>query len=161
MTTQPELRILTALRSMKALQGVKPTHVKKLATLATEVRFAKDQIIYREGDLGDTIYFIKDGQVVIEMSVPDVDNPVMMYPVGPGELFGWSALFPTRRKQARARAVIPTQVIAVKVARLRELFLADQGLENAIIRCMTEAIADRMTITRQKLASMVKSGVKV
>ena len=161
MTTQTELRILTALRAMKALHGMETAPLKKLATLATEVKFAKDQIIYHEGDLGDAIYFIKDGQVVIEMRVPDMSNPVTLYTLGPGELFGWSALFPPRRKQARARAVVPTQIIAINAARLREAFRADRGLENAITRCVTEVIADRMSTTRHQLARMVQSGVKV
>jgi CRP-like cAMP-binding protein len=157
MTTQTELRILTTLRSMKALQGMETAHLKKLAALASEVKFAQDQIIYREGDLGDAIYFIIDGQVIIEMTGPEVSNPVPMYPVGPGELFGWSALFPPRRKQARARAVVPTQVIAVNAAHLREAFVADQGLENAIIQRVTEVIAERMASTRLQLKHTFQS----
>jgi CRP-like cAMP-binding protein len=142
---------------MKALQAVEPGHVKKLAALATEVKFAKDQIIYREGDLGDAIYFIEDGQVVIEMNVRDLIEPVTMYTVGPGELFGWSALFPPRRKQARARAVVPTQVIAINAAHLREAFRADQGLENALIQRVTEVLADRMSATRLQLKHTFQS----
>jgi CRP-like cAMP-binding protein len=142
---------------MKALQDVEPGHVKKLAALASEVNFAKDQIIYREGDLGDAIYFIEDGQVVIEMNVRDVSELVTMYTVGPGELFGWSALFPPRRKQARARAVVPTQVIAINAAHLREAFRADQGLENALIQRVTEVLADRMSATRLQLKHIFQS----
>jgi CRP-like cAMP-binding protein len=125
-------------------------HLKKLAALATEITFAKDQIIYREGDLGEAIYFIEEGQVVIEMSVSP-GSLIKMYPVEPGQLFGWSALFPPRRKQARARAVVPTRVIAINAARLREAFRADQGLENAIIQRVNEVIADRLAVTRQRL----------
>jgi CRP-like cAMP-binding protein len=142
---------------MKALQGAEPAHVKKLATLATEVKFAKDQIIYREGDLGEAIYFIEAGQVVIEMKVPDMPEPVTMYSVDPGELFGWSALFPPRRKQARARAVVPTQVIAIHAARLREAFRADQALENAVVQRVTEVLADRMAATRLQLKHTLQS----
>ncbi|GIK36849.1 MAG: hypothetical protein BroJett011_06820 [Chloroflexota bacterium] len=150
MTTQTELRLLTTLRGIKALQGMESAHLKKLAAMAGEVTFAKDRIIYREGDLGEAIYFIEEGEVMIEMSVAD-SPPIKMYSVGPGQLFGWSALFPPRRKQARARAVVPTRVIAVNAARLREAFKADQGLENAIIQRVNEVIADRLTVTRQQL----------
>jgi CRP-like cAMP-binding protein len=160
MTTQTELRLLTALRVIKALQGMETAHLKKLAALSSEVKFAKDQIIYREGDLGEAIYFIEAGQVLIEMNMPDVSTPVMMYPVGPGQLFGWTALFPARRKQARARAVVPTQVIAINAARLREAFQTDQGLENAIIQRATEVIADRMNAVRLQLARAVQSSMK-
>lgn len=152
MTTQTELRLLTALRSMKVLEGMKTSHLKKLAALATPVKFAKDQIIYQAGVQGDAIYFVEEGEVVIEMSVPDSSSPMKMYTVGPGHLFGWSALFPFRRKQARARAVVPTHVIAINAAGLREAFQFDQGLENAIIQRVNEVIAERLATTRLQLA---------
>jgi CRP/FNR family transcriptional regulator len=150
MATKTELRLLTILRGIKALEGMESAHFKKLAAMASEVTFAKDQIIYGEGDLGEAIYFIEDGEIVIEMSVSS-GPPVKMYPVGPGQLFGWSALFPPRRKQARARAVVPTRVIAINAARLREAFRADQSLENALIQRVNEVIADRLAITRHQL----------
>jgi len=151
MTTQTELKLLTTLRGMKALQGMESGHIKKLAAMASEVTFAQDQIIYREGDLGDAIYFIEEGRVMIEMSSAD-GPPIKMYPVEPGHLFGWSALFPPRRKQARARALVPTRVIAINAARLQAAIKTDQNLENALIQRVNEVIADRLAITRQQLA---------
>jgi CRP-like cAMP-binding protein len=152
MTTQTELRMLTALRPMKTLEGMETAHLKKLAALATPLKFAKDQIIYHAGVLGDAIYFIEDGEVVIEISLPESDSPVTIYTIGPGHLFGWSALFPPRRKQSRARAVVPTHVIAINAAGLREAFQFDQDLENDIIHRINEVIAERLVATRQKLA---------
>lgn len=161
MTTQTELRLLTALRGMHALQKMETGHIKKLAALASEMQFVKDQIIYRSGDPGEAIYFIEEGEVVIEMTQPDNPNPMLMYTVGPGHLFGWSALFPTRRKQARARAVTPTRVIAINAAGLRAAFRSDQSLENAMIQQVNEVIADRLAAIRQQLASTVQLEAKV
>jgi CRP-like cAMP-binding protein len=140
---------------MKSLQGMKTSHLRKLAALATEITFDQDQIIYREGDLGEAIYFIEEGEVVIEMGLLGVSSLVKMYSVGPGQLFGWSALFPPRRKQARARAVVLTRAIAIDAANLRETMLADQGLENMLIQQVNEVIADRLAMTRQQLANSV------
>lgn len=156
MTTQTELKVLTALRDMHALQKMETAHIKKLAALASEMEFAKDQIIYRSGDRGDAIYFIEEGEVVIEMVLPENNIPILMYKVGPGHLFGWSALFPTRRKQARARAVTPVRVIAVNAPGLRDAFRSDQSLENAMIQQVNEVIADRLTAIRQQLTDTVQ-----
>lgn len=152
MTTQTESRMLTALRSMKALEGMETSHLKKLAALAAPLKFTKDQIIYHAGVLGDAIYFIEDGEVVIEINLPESDSPVTMYTVGPGHLFGWSALFPPRRKQSRSRAVVPTHVIAISATGLRKAFQFDQDLENDIIHRVNEVIAERLTATRHQLA---------
>jgi CRP-like cAMP-binding protein len=145
---------------MKALEGMKTAHLKKLAALASEIAFSQDQLIYREGDLGEAVYFIEDGEVVIEMNRPESNTPMMMYPVGPGQLFGWSALFPPRRKQARARAVRPTRAIAINATQLREAFRSDQGLENAMIQRVNEVIADRLSAIRLQLARSVQTEVK-
>jgi CRP-like cAMP-binding protein len=80
-----------------------------------------------------------------------------MYTVSPGHLFGWSALFPPRRKQAQARAVVPTQVIAINAAGLREAFQFDQGLENALIQRVNEVITERLATTRQQLAQALQA----
>lgn len=159
MTTQTEVRMLTALRSMKSLHGMENQHLKKLAALAGEQKFAANQIIYRQGDPGEAIYFIEEGEVVIEMNLPE-GGQATMSTVGPGQLFGWSALFPPRRKQANARAVQPTRVIAINAARLREAFQADYTLENAIIQRVTEVIADRLASARHQLMQMAQPSQK-
>ncbi|MFN8459021.1 MAG: cyclic nucleotide-binding domain-containing protein, partial [Anaerolineae bacterium] len=71
--------------------------------------------------------------------------------VGPGQLFGWSALFPGRRKQASARALEPTWAIALDAARLHEAFRLDPKLEVALIHRVTEVIANRLASTRRQL----------
>jgi CRP-like cAMP-binding protein len=134
---------------------MEPDHVKKLAALATELKFAQGQVIYREGDLGQAIYFIEEGQVVIELNSPE-GSPATVSTVGPGQLFGWSALFPPRRKRANARATLPTRVIAIDAARLQEVFRTDQQLENEVIQRVTEVIADRLSEARLHLAHSVQ-----
>lgn len=140
-----------SLYAMSALHGMEISQIKKLALLATEVSFAENEVIYREGDEGKAIYFIEKGQVVIEMNQPD-GSKVTVSTIGPGQLFGWSALFPGRRKQASARATTPTWAIALDAARLHEAFRLDPKLEVALIQRVTEVIADRLAGSRRQLA---------
>lgn len=141
------------LYSMSALHGMEIGQIRKLALLATEVSFAENEVIYREGDEGTAIYFIEKGQVAIEVNQPDGDK-VTVSTVGPGQLFGWSALFPGRRKQASARALAPTWAIALNAAQLHEVFRLDPTLETALIQRVTEVIADRLASSRRQLAQI-------
>ncbi len=158
MTTQIELMILTTLRSMESLHNLKTSHLKKLAAIATEEQFPEGQIIYREGEVGHAIYLVKEGEVVIEMEIPDYD-PVTVFTVGPGQLFGWSSLFPSRPKQARARVLKPTHAIVISANRLQDLFGADHKLEYAMMGAMTAIIADRVHTARLQLAKALASGM--
>ena len=47
-----------------------PRHIEKLATLAKEVRFERDQIIFREGDECSEFYLIVTGLVALEIAAP-------------------------------------------------------------------------------------------
>ena len=160
MTTQTELKALTILRSVELTHDLETKHLKKLAALAHEVEFSEGEIIYRPGEVGKALYLVESGAVVIEMEVPG-QQPVTTLTVGPNELFGWSSLFPSERKQARARAVKPTRAIAIDAARLQAAWQTDHELEYAIIRRVSRVMADRIRATRQQLANMVASQGKL
>lgn len=158
MTSQTELRILTVLRSMEPLHGLDSQHLKKLASIAVEQEFPEGEIIYKEGDLGEAIYLIQVGEVVIEMEVPEIGRTTVLV-VGPGQLFGWSSLFPSRPKAARARVAKPMRAIVIEAGKLRHLFQSDHALEFAITHQITEIVADRVKATRLELIKAV-SGKK-
>jgi CRP-like cAMP-binding protein len=139
---------------MPFTQGMTSKHLKRLTAMAAEVAFAADEIIFREGDEGKAIYFIREGQVVVEGQVAGY-GMLPMLTLGPGDLLGWSALFPPRLKTSTARAVKPTQAIAIDVGQLQAAFQTDQVLEMEIIRRVADIIADRLKATRVQLLSNV------
>jgi CRP/FNR family cyclic AMP-dependent transcriptional regulator len=157
--TPSELRIVTAFRSMDVFCSLDPLHIHKLASIASERQFEEGAIIYRAGEVGQAIYLILEGEVAVEMEVVDY-GPVTLFTLGPGQLFGWSSLFPTRRKQARARVVEPTQVIAINGRYLRDLFRADHDMERAVMDCMTHVVVDRVRGARLELAKALAADQK-
>ncbi len=157
--TPTELKIVTAFRSMEAFCNLDPLHLHKLAAIATEVQFEEGAIIYQAGEVGQAIYLILEGEVAVEMEVVDY-GPVTLFTLGPGQLFGWSSLFPTRRKQARARVVQPTQVIAINASALRDMLRADHEMERAMMNCMTEVVVDRVRGARLELAKLMAAEQK-
>jgi len=144
---------------MHAFCNLDPLHIHKLASIASERQFEEGTIIYREGDVGKAVYLILEGEVAVEMEVVDY-GPVTLFTLGPGQLFGWSSLFPTRRKQARARVVQPTQVIAINASQLRTLFRADHEMERAVMDCMTHVVVDRVRGARLELAKTLAADLK-
>lgn len=149
--TPSELRIVTAFRSMHAFCNLDPLHIHKLASIAFERQFEEGTIIYRTGDVGEAVYLILEGKVAVEMEVIDY-GPVTLFTVGPGQLFGWSSLFPGRRKQARARVIQPAQLIAIDASRLQYLFQTDHKMECEVMNCMSHVVVDRVREARLELA---------
>ena len=157
--TPSELRIITACRSMHALANLDPLHIHKLASIASERQFEEGTIIYQAGEVGKAIYLILEGEVAVEMEVVDY-GPVTLFTLGPGQLFGWSSLFPTRRKQARARVVQPVQLIVINASQLRDIFRADHEMEWAVMDCMTHVVVDRVRGARLELAKTLAADQK-
>jgi CRP-like cAMP-binding protein len=114
------------------------------------VSFEADQIIFREADIGKFLYLVDSGQVAIEIRVPGQGRTTILT-VGPGELLGWSSLFPSGRKTAGARTVTATRAIAVDAQRLRDTMFEDHDLGCAILWRITDVIAGRLKATRLQL----------
>jgi len=154
-----ELRIVTAFRSMAAFANLDPLHIHKLAAIAAEKHFDEGEIIYRAGDRGDAVYLILEGEVAVEMGVEGFGS-ITLFSLGPGQLFGWSSMFPNRRKQALARVVRSTQLIAINASQLRALFRADHELERMVMDFMTQVIVDRVRGARLELAKTLAAEKK-
>ncbi len=56
------------------------------------VRFKRDDVIIREGDLGDCFYIIKSGRVRVETHPEEVDHPIVLARLEDGDYFGEMAL---------------------------------------------------------------------
>lgn len=150
MTSEP---VLKALQSMEFVRDFETQHLEKLASIATEVAFSEGEVIFREGDVGELVYLIREGRVALEIRMPGRGR-VSLLTVGPGELLGWSSMFPGRHKTAGARAVRPTRAIAISAAQLWEICEADHDLGYPIMWRVAEVIAGRLAATRLQLLDM-------
>jgi len=146
--------VLQALQSMEFTRDLDPQHLKKLAAIATEVTFSEGATVFREGDASELVYLIEEGEVAVEIQVPG-HGQVQVLTVGPGQLLGWSSLFPPRRKTAGGRALTPTRAIAINSEELRNLLDSDHELGYAIMWRVAEVIADRLKATRMHLVDLL------
>ena len=154
MTTKTEFKALTLLRSAELTKDMETKHLKKLAALARTVTFAEGEIIYHPGDVGQGLYLIEDGQVVIEMEIPG-QHSMILKTLGPGQFFGWSSLFPREQKIFFTRATQQTHAIMINAEQLRNAWQTDHNLEYAIIRRAGKDMANRIRATRQQLGAMI------
>jgi CRP-like cAMP-binding protein len=146
-----ELTVLEILRELELFNELKEPQLRKLTHIAEEVQFETDEIIYHEGELGKGIFIIQQGEVIIEMMLPE-HGPVVLYTLLPGQLFGWSSLLAGRRKKARARAASPIRAIFIDANKVRDLFRQDHDLECRLMNCIISVMADRLYLTRDSLA---------
>jgi CRP-like cAMP-binding protein len=79
---------------------------------ATLERFDKDQVVFREGEPGDSFYLIRSGQVKISKASGGKDL-VLSYLVA-GNFFGETALLPAATRTATVTTIFPAELIRLR-----------------------------------------------
>ena len=142
--------VLKALQSMEFTRDIEPKSLEKLVSMAFTATFAEGEVIFREGEVGDVIYLIQEGRAAVETHIPGRGR-VTIFTVGPGQLLGWSALFPGKRKTSSGRALVKTKAIAISAPQLRGTCHSDNELGCLMGWRIAETISDRLKATRLQL----------
>src|SRR6266498_4260953 len=104
----------TALEKQNAshplMRGIKPEHLKVLAACAMPAEFKQGELIFREGDPANRFYLIRSGRVELEAEVKERDR-MLIQTIGPGDVLGWSWLFPPYYWRFDARAATSVKAI--------------------------------------------------
>lgn len=75
-------------------------------------RFAKDDLIFRQGDLAEYFYIISEGEVEAVREDP-IKGEIVLGRLGPEEYFGEGAILTNLPYQATARAVTDVEALVI------------------------------------------------
>ena len=153
--TQPQLAARLAAHPF--LNGLSPEQITTLAEYATATDFAAGQRIFREGDRANRFYLILEGSVVLEAALPSGGSRVIEH-LGPGEVLGWSWMFPPFRWHFGARALLATQAIFVYGSWLLDCFESDKALGYELTKRIATVAIGRLQSARSQLAGVVSAG---
>src|SRR5436305_6873123 len=101
------------------LAGLNRAQLALLTDCAMAARFTKGQTILREGDFANRFYLIETGKVALESNA-GLSGPVIIETIEPGDLLGWSWMFPPYIWQFTARVVESTTALFCYGTILRE-----------------------------------------
>ena len=77
-----------------------------------QLHFEPDEIVFHEGDVGDYLYIIVDGEV--EVFQGDKESKKVITTLGPSSYFGEMALLNQRTRSATIRCIKPTNLLALR-----------------------------------------------
>ena len=134
------------------LRGLAPVHLRLLSDNAMRMSYDAGEIIFYKGDPANRFYLIEQGRVSLESPRRD-QAPVVVQVIGPGDVLGWSWIFPPYDWQFDARAVEPTTAIFFYGTRLREQCDEDHDFGFEMMKRMTQVVIHRLQATRKQLLS--------
>jgi CRP-like cAMP-binding protein len=139
------------------LVNFSPRVQEKLLSLGEPFNYQAGQDIFHEGDPSLYLCILKSGHVAIEIHVPSKGRRTI-FTVGPGGVFGWSALVEPRIETAGARAVEDCEVLGIKGGVLMDLCRQDCELGFELYRALAEVIMARLIATRLQLLDVFAVG---
>lgn len=134
------------------LAGFRPEHIDRLAAMANEVQFERNQVLFREGDESSLFYLILHGKVALEATA--TGRTVRIQTLHEGEEVGWSSVVASKGKHFQARALTNVRALAFDGARLREECDADCGFGYAMMRRLLHVVSGRLQALRLQLIDM-------
>jgi CRP-like cAMP-binding protein len=110
------------LRTIYALRDSDPEALKRLAVALQEHAYADGQLVFAEGDPGDSMYFILEGRVRIEKRAQATHAVTKTLTVlETGDYFGEMALFDQKPRSASAVAAGPARILRLPKAGFDEV----------------------------------------
>lgn len=147
-----EANVLTELRKHPFVEGFTPEHIEKLRAMAREVRFSRDQVVFREGDDARDFFLIGSGRVALEIEEPD--HVLRIHTLSAGDELGWSAVLTGRGKYFQARALEPVRALAFDGAQLLQACHEDTSFGFALMHHMLGVVSERLQATRLQIHDM-------
>jgi len=129
-------------------EGLSSSQLDTLASLSVATRYGSQQRLFKQDAAADSFYVIRDGKVGVE--VPAVEGePLRTQTVGVGGVLGWSWLIPPYRWLFDGRALVPSDVITVDGARLRQACEEDHSLGYELWKRFAVLMAERLDVARK------------
>jgi len=140
---------LAKLRHHPFVLEFEPHHVERLAALARDVRFERDQVIFREGDDCSEFYLVVNGLVSLEIVAPG--HTFRVQTLFAGDELGWSALLLGSGKHFQARTLERVDALAFEGADLLAACRDDPAFGSAFMHRLLRVVAERLQATRLQL----------
>jgi CRP/FNR family transcriptional regulator, cyclic AMP receptor protein len=135
------------------IAGLPGDTVELVAGCARNVAFDAGGLILAEGESADTLYLLRRGRIALEVHAPG-QGPLVIETLGPGQVVGWSWLFPPFTWHFDARAIEPVGAIAIDASCLRAKAESDPTFGYELMKRFAAIMLQRLQATRLRLLDL-------
>jgi HD-GYP domain-containing protein (c-di-GMP phosphodiesterase class II) len=139
------------LRSSPLFAGLDEATLIHIAQKFQAVSFRTGEVIFREGDAGDTLYVIYEGGVALSKKIGLWERE--MRRLGPGEYFGEMALITHAKRGATVRALTPVVCARMNENGFNDLMDTDARFAQRMLKLVTEQLRQVDETTSREMVS--------
>jgi CRP/FNR family transcriptional regulator len=113
--------------------------LQEVLQVAVPRSWQRGQVIFREGDPGDTCYLLKDGAVILTREHQD-GRMIALAELRAGGMFGELAMFRGETRSATAEAIEDTQAVALLAPDVQRLIKNNPEIANKLLAVLAERV---------------------
>ena len=124
-----------------------PDDLVRIAEVAVPRSYDAGEVVFREGDAGDTCFLIRSGGVRITRNHAG-GRTITLAELRPGDIFGELAMLGGETRSATVEALEPTTAVALLASDIRRLLVARPEIAVKLL----EQLADRLRAANERLS---------
>ena len=123
------------------LDAVPDEERRRFVAIARRRRFEKGEVVFHEGDLGDTLHLVASGRFSVRVQSP-LGETALLSLVGPGDFFGILALIDGggSRRSATVLAIERAETLAVRKEEFDVLRAKFPAITEVLVRALGENV---------------------
>ena len=134
------------LAEVEVFAGLEPKELEQVAQVAIPRSYERGEVIFREGDSGDTCYVVKTGSVSVMREHQD-GRVIALAELRPGQIFGELAMFDHETRSATVETLEATTTVALLSGDLQRILKAHPEIGVK----MLAALASRLRRANERL----------
>jgi signal transduction histidine kinase len=146
--------MLDELRQVPLLADLSEEDLEQLYKMAETVSIPAGELVLREGDPGDSLYIVLDGE--LEVSKRHGGQDVLLAVYKPGQFFGEMALLERAPRSASVRTLRESRLLLISQAAFQTLLSCSPSAPLNILHTVTSRLrsTESMLIQNEKMAAL-------
>jgi CRP/FNR family transcriptional regulator, cyclic AMP receptor protein len=136
-----QLQMAAALRKVPLFASLAPPAIEEIVRAARRHHYERDEVVFYQGDPGDTFYVILNGQVKVSVSSSEGQEAILVM-LDAGDSFGEFALLDEQPRSATIQASRPTEVLALRKDDFHRLIRHSPEIAIELLKVMTKRLRD-------------------
>lgn len=142
------------LKKVAIFKNLDDTEIARVADVCRPEGFISGEYIFREGEHGNRLYLIVDGEVRISRNVPGSGEEALAV-LKPGALFGEMAVFDRSERSTDAISNGGTSTLTISRADFEMLLDLDRELAYKVLWACVRLLSSRLRSTNDSLRSFL------
>ena len=145
---------IALLRNVAIFRDLDDAELAEVAEVSREEEFVSGEYIFREGEHGNRLYLIVDGEVRISRDVPGSGEEALAI-LKPGALFGEMAVFDRTERSTHAISNGGTRVLTIARPDFEMLLDFNREMAYKVLWSVTRLLSGRLRNTNDSLRSFL------